>query len=172
VLDHSQFLTVESHAIQLPTGEVIEDWPWIIIPDAAIVLAKTREEKYVCFRQTKYAVEGVSFAPVGGMVEEDEDPLQTAKRELLEEAGYESERWTKLGSYIVDPNRGVGTVNLFLAREARMVAAPDSDDLEEQELVFLSPQELEAALRNGKFKVLSWAACIAMVLQYERENPS
>jgi ADP-ribose pyrophosphatase len=169
ILDHSRFLTVESHAIQLPTGEVIEDWPWIIIPDAAVVLAKTRDEKYVCFRQTKYAIDGQSLAPVAGMVEDGEDPLQTAKRELLEEAGYVSDVWTHLGSYTVDPNRGVGKVDLFVAREARMVAAPDSDDLEEQELVFLSRRELEAALMAGEFKILSWAACIALALQHEKE---
>ena len=169
ILDHSRFLTVESHNIQLPSGDVIEDWPWIIIPDAAIVLARTCEQQYVCFRQTKYAVEGISLAPVGGMVEDGEDPLQTAKRELLEEAGYVSELWTHLGSYVVDPNRRVGKVDLFLAREARKMSAPDSDDLEEQELVFLSRKELEEALMDGEFKVLSWTACIALALQFEGE---
>jgi ADP-ribose pyrophosphatase len=169
ILDHSRFLSVESHNIQLPSGDVIEDWPWVIIPDAAIVLAKTQEDAYLCFRQTKYAVEGTSLAPVAGMVDENEDPLDAAKRELQEEAGYVSGSWTHLGSYVVDPNRGVGKVDLFLAREAGKVSAPNSDDLEEQELVFLSRQELQAALMAGEFKVLSWAACVALALQLEGE---
>lgn len=169
ILDHSRFLTVESHSIQLPSGDIIEDWPWIIIPDAAIVLAKTQKNEYLCFRQTKYAVEGTSLAPIAGMVAENEDPLDAAKRELLEEAGYVSESWIHLGRYVVDPNRGVGRVDLFMAQGARMEAAPDSDDLEEQELVFLSRQELEAALREGEFRVLSWTACVALALQLEGE---
>jgi ADP-ribose pyrophosphatase len=169
ILEHSRFLTVESHAIQLPSGDVIEDWPWIIIPDAAIVLAKTPAGMYVCFRQTKYAVEGTSLAPVGGMVEDGEDAMQTAKRELLEEAGYVSESWTHLGSFVVDPNRGIAKVDLFLARDATYTAAPASDDLEDQELVLLTARELEEALQAGEFKVLSWTACIAMALQHERE---
>jgi len=170
ILECSRFLTVESHAIELPSGEIIQDWPWIIIPDAAIVLAKTGQDEFLCFRQTKYAVEGTSLAPVGGMVEPGEDPLDTARRELREEAGFASEDWRRLGRFVVDPNRGVGMVDLFLAREAKRVAAPDSDDLEEQELLLLSRQELEAALRAGEFKVLSWAACIAMALQFEQES--
>jgi len=170
ILEHSRFLTVESHAIELPSGEIIEDWPWIIIPDAAIVLSKTGQDEFLCFRHTKYAVEGTSLAPVGGMVEPGEDPLDTARRELLEEAGFVSEDWRRLGSFVVDPNRGVGKVDLFLAREAKRVAAPDSEDLEEQELMFLSHEELEAALRTGQFKVLSWAACVALALQLERRS--
>lgn len=167
ILEHSRFLTVESHAVQLPTGEIIEDWPWIVVPDAAIIVAKMSEEKYFCFRQTKYAVEGTSLALVAGMVEPGEDPLETAKRELLEEAGCISDRWSRLGSYVVDPNRFVGKVDLFLAQDAQQVAEPDSDDLEEQEPLLLSRKELEAALKAGEFKVLSWAACVALALDSE-----
>ena len=36
------------------------------------------------------------------------EPLAAAKRELLEETGYESDDWVSLGSYRVDPNRGWG----------------------------------------------------------------
>jgi ADP-ribose pyrophosphatase len=167
VLEHSRYLSVESHDILLPSGETIEDWPWVIIPDAAIVLVKTNQGKYLCFRQTKYAIEGTSLAPVAGMLEPGEDALQTAKRELLEEAGYVSADWLKLGSYVVDPNRGVGTVNLFLARDAKHIAKPESDDLEDQELILLSRQELEEALLGGQFKILSWVACIALALQVD-----
>jgi ADP-ribose pyrophosphatase len=87
LLRQNKFLTVESHAVKLPDGEIIPDWAWLIIPGAAIVLAVTEDGRFLCFRQTKYAVEGSSLAPEGGMLEPDEPPLQAAKRELLEEMG-------------------------------------------------------------------------------------
>jgi len=93
ILNHNKFLTVESHAVKLPDGKVIPDWAWLIIPSAAIVLPVTEDNKFLCFRQTKYAVEGTSFAPVGGMLEPNEKPIDAAKRELLEEMGYESSEW-------------------------------------------------------------------------------
>ena len=164
LLDHSKFLKVEGHNIQLPDGEVIEDWPWVIIPDAAIVLAKKPNGKYLCFRQIKYAVEGTSLAPVGGMVNPGEDPLKAAKRELLEETGYQSHEWVNLGSYAVDPNRGVGIVNLFLAKNIEKVQTQESDDLEDQILVELTREELVSALMAYEFKILSWTACISMAL--------
>jgi len=165
ILNHSKYLTVESHTVELPDGRVIEDWPWLITPDYVNVVAVTEEGLFPLFRQTKYAVEGISLAPVGGYLEPGEDPLAAARRELLEEMGYDAPDWTPLGQYAVDGNRGAGTAYLYLARGARQVAAPSSDDLEEQELLSLSRAEVEAALLAGEFKVLGWAAAIALALQ-------
>ena len=166
ILTHNKFLTVENHAVKLPDGQIIPDWAWIIIPNAAIVLAVTTDNKFLCFRQTKYAVEGTSLAPVGGMLEPNEAPLDAAKRELLEEMGYEASEWVNLGSHILDPNRGIATMHLFLALNAKQVAEPNSDDLEDQELLFLSRGEIENALKAGEFKILAWSAVVAMSLNY------
>lgn len=166
ILDCGKFLRVESHTVGLPDGQVIADWPWVIAPDAAIVLAVTGNGNFVCFRQTKYAVDGATLAPVGGMLEPGEPPLVAAKRELLEETGYEAPEWISLGSYVLDPNRGVGTMHLFLALGAKQVAQAESDDLEDQELLLLNRDEVEAALRAGEFKVVAWAAVVAMALNY------
>jgi len=166
ILKHSKFLTVENHVVKLPDGQIIPDWAWVIIPSAAIVLAVTDDNKFLCFRQTKYAVEGTTLAPVGGMLEPDEAPLDAAKRELLEEMGYESSDWVNLGSYILDPNRGVATMHLFLALNAKRVAEPDSDDLEDQELLMLDQTEIKSALKAGEFKMLAWSAVVALSLNY------
>ena len=166
ILDCGKFLKVERHTVRLPGGRVIPDWPWIIAPDAAIVLAVTDDGRFVCFRQTKYAVEGPTLAPVGGMLEPDEPPPAAALRELLEETGYEAAEWIDLGSYVLDPNRGVGTMHLFLALGAKQVAQADSDDLEDQELLLLSRGEIEAALRAGEFKVVAWAVVVALALNF------
>lgn len=74
--------------------------------------------------------------------------------------------WVNLGSYILDPNRGIASMHLYLALNARQVTQPDSDDLEDQELVSLSKTELANALRMGEFKVLAWSAVVAMGLNY------
>ena len=166
ILRHSKFLTVESHSVKLPDGQIIPDWPWLIIPNAAIVLAATEDKKFLCFRQTKYAVDGTSLAPVGGMLEPNETSLDAAKRELLEEVGYEASDWINLGSYILDPNRGIATMYLFLALNAKQVAKPNSDDLEDQVLLFLSRNEIENALKKGEFKILAWSAVVSMALNY------
>ena len=164
LLDYSKYLVVERHTVQLPDGRIIDDWPWVIAPDFVNVLAETPEGKYLCFRQVKYAVEGTSLAPVGGYIEPGEDPLAAVQRELVEETGYEASEWIPLGHYAVAANRGVGTGYFYLARGARRVADPQADDLEEQELLLLSREEVEAALLAGEFKALPWVTTVALAI--------
>jgi ADP-ribose pyrophosphatase len=45
------------------------------------------------------------------------------------------------------------------------VAEIKADDLEEQQLLYLSRAEVESALTAGEFKVLAWAAVMALALQ-------
>jgi ADP-ribose pyrophosphatase len=169
ILDHGRFLKVEEHRIELPDGQVIPDWAWVMIPDAAIVLPRLVNGKFQVFRQTKYAVEGSSLAPVGGMLEPGEDPLVAAKRELLEEMGCTSSEWVALGSFAVDPNRGVAIMHLYLALDTVTVKEPNSDDLEDQDLLTLDRKEIQQALDNGEFKVLAWASVVSLALNRIKE---
>jgi len=164
ILDHGPRLQVEDHEVELPDGRVVRDWPWVITRDYVIVLATTVEGRFILFRQPKYAIVGLSLAPVGGYIESAEEPLESARRELIEETGYEASRWTALGSFTVDGNHGAGTAHLFLASGAVKVQEPDSDDVEEQEILFLTPEEAKAALLSGQFKVLAWSAALALAL--------
>jgi ADP-ribose pyrophosphatase len=166
VFEQRPWLQVEYHTVELPDGRLIPDWPWIITPDYVNVVAVTEDERFLCFRQVKYGIEGTTLGIVGGFVEKVEGPFQAAQRELLEETGYESADWIPLGSYRVDPNRGVAMGHLYLARQARYVTPRNADDLEEQELILLARPELESALAAGEFKVLAWAAAIAFALRH------
>ncbi len=159
-----RFLRVEYHTVQLPNGRVIEDWPWLDTPSFVNVVAETEDGHFLCFRQSKYAVEGISLAIPGGYLEPNEEPLAAIQRELREETGYAADQWTFLGRYAVDGNRGNGHAHLFLARGARYIQPIDADDLEEQELLLLTRTEIANALAAGSFKVLPWAANVALAL--------
>lgn len=165
ILDEKPWLTVERHTVELPDGSIIPNWPWVITPDYVNVVAMTEDEHFICFRQVKYGIEGTTLSVVGGYINEGEDPLAAAQRELREETGYESDDWLSLGSYLVDPNRGIATGHLFLTRGARYVTPRDADDLEEQELLLLTRNEIESALEKGEIKVLAWAAAVVFALR-------
>ena len=53
ILHHSKFLIVENHTVELPDGQVIPDWPWVITPDFVNIAAMTEDQTFLCFRQTK-----------------------------------------------------------------------------------------------------------------------
>ena len=170
ILDRRPWITVESHAVELPDGTIVEDWPWLVGREFVNVVAITEDETFLIFRQVKYAVAGTSLAPVGGYLEDGESAAEAARRELREETGYEAPEWVPLGSYVVDGNRGAGIGHLYLARAARCVADPVTDDLEEQELLTLSRRDVESALLAGEFKVMSWATVVALALAATRRG--
>jgi ADP-ribose pyrophosphatase len=164
ILEHGPFLRVDEHSLALPDGQHIPDWSWVITPDFVDVAAITEAGTFICLRQYKYGVGGITLASIGGHLEGHEPPLETAKRELLEETGYEAPHWTSLGSYTVHANRHVATAHFFLAEGARQVQNAHSGDLEEQELVFLSKEELKNALTRGDFKASTWLAVMSLAL--------
>ena len=41
IWDQSDFLTLETHTVELPDGQVISNWPWAIAPDYINVVALT-----------------------------------------------------------------------------------------------------------------------------------
>lgn len=150
----------------LPDGTVIPDWPWLAMPDYVNVVVETAvSQQFLFFRQPKYAIDGITLATVGGYLEPGEESLLAAQRELLEETGYEAADWHHLGSFVVDGNRGAGTAHLYFARQARQIAAPNADDLEEQELVLLTRAEVETAVSTHQFKLLSWLTAVLLAFR-------
>lgn len=158
------WLEIEQHHLRLPDGREISDWLWVRSPDFVNVVAFTAEGLYLCFRQQKYAAGEITLAIPGGYLEEGEDPRDAAVRELKEETGWIPGRIRLLGSYAIDGNRGCGRGHLFLAEDCVYAGGEVTDDLEDQDLVKLSRAELLAALRQGAFRVMPWAAALALAL--------
>ena len=164
LIDRLPWYRIEEQRIELPDGRVIDGFPRMDLRDYAIVVALTPAREVLTHRMYKHGVGRVTLDLVAGLVEDGEEPLLAAQRELREETGYESGDWSALGSYVVNSNYGCGRMHAFVARDARWVTQPDSGDLEEMELVLRPFAVAVEDLRAGRFELLSAAAALALAL--------
>ena len=163
VIDHP-FLRVDKQTLQLPDDRIIPDWHWVHTGDYINIVVLNEMRKAMIVTGYKHGLGKSSWQVTGGYMEAGEDPLQTAKRELLEETGYASDEWTHLGHFVVDANRHIGTGHFFLAQSAKQVAEPDHDDLEEFDITWVSLTELRKALSDGRVVGMSYAMNVALAL--------
>ena len=170
VSDHAPRLRLERHEVELPDGQCIQDWMWVEVPDFVNVAVVDASGEYICFRQPKYAVPGITYAVVGGYVDAGETPEEAARREVEEEVGYQIDRLRYFGRYAMDGNRGCGVGHLFLAEGCTKVTEPVSDDLEEQELICLPSGEVKKLLLEGALGVAPWTATLALALLAREED--
>lgn len=150
--------------VKLPHGRIVNDYHQIQLGDHVAIVAQTDEGKILMERQYKHGVGKVSLILPGGLIEGEEQPLEAAKRELLEETGYATEQWENLGNFVANANYGCGKIHLFVARHIKQVAEPDSGDLEEIQLVLMSPDELVDAIRQGDVIVMGVVMAIALAI--------
>ncbi|MEK6274858.1 MAG: NUDIX hydrolase [Actinomycetota bacterium] len=161
VFDGRPWLRVFAERLRLPDGREIEGFYGLEMPDYAVIFA-TAGDRILVQRHYKHGPARVGIHLPAGYLEPGEEPLEAARRELREETGYVSDTWSLIGTFVNDGNRGAGHAHIFRARNARQVAAPSSDDLEEGETALISPNDLRQALREGDVPVLSIAAAIAL----------
>lgn len=161
-LDRSPWFTVGGEDVELPDGRVLHDFNWIAMREFAIVVPLTDDHQTILARSYKHGPRAISLSLPAGYLEDGEPPLTAAKRELLEETGYEAPEWLSLGRYVVDGNYGSGAMHAFVARGSRRVREPDSGDHEEQELLVMPFADAIARLRAGEVAQLSTAAALGL----------
>lgn len=158
------WVKVAVEEVRLPNGRVVTDFYEVALPDFAMIVAQTTAGSIVTLHQYKHGVRRVSTMLPAGLVEEGEDPLACAQRELREETGYEAPRWRSLGTFLMDGNRGCGHAHIFLAQGARSVAPPVADELEPLEVVLAPPDDLVRAVLSGEVAVLAHAAAFMLAV--------
>lgn len=116
------FLHVMRDSVVLPDRSIAER-EYIIHPGAVVIIALTDIGELVMERQFRYPLGREFLELPAGKIDANEDPLQTAKRELSEETGYSAARWHYLG--VMHPVIGYSTehIEIYLAEELSKASA-------------------------------------------------
>ncbi|MGI8419459.1 MAG: NUDIX hydrolase [Candidatus Levyibacteriota bacterium] len=108
-----------------------------------------------------------SYTLLGGRQEPDEEPLVTAKRELREESGLESDDWELYKTYKSE-GKIAWPLYLYIARNCRKVAKPKLDPGEKIEVKQVSFEAFLSIVSDEDF----WGAIIANDILRMRLDPT
>ena len=141
-------ITVDILDIELPTGrtstrEVMRH------RGAVCILAQRPDGTFVFVRQYRKAVEKALLECVAGCMEVGEPPETSALRETREETGYEVDQLISLGKSLPAPGYCDEVHHHFYARLKPLAGELQLDTDENLYPVFLSAEEIEAAIEDG-----------------------
>lgn len=119
-------------------------------PDWVNVVARTKDGQYVLAKQYRFGSQSMTLEVPGGMVEKGEPHGEAAQRELREETGYSSTRWTYLGSVQPNPAFHNNLCHHWLAEDAELTASQDMDSGEDIAIVLYTEGEIKGAIQSGE----------------------
>ncbi|OON71173.1 NUDIX hydrolase [Hymenobacter sp. CRA2] len=165
VVDHRWYKLRRDH-VQLPTGQVLDDYFVSVRPNVVLVFCLTADEQVLLVRQYKHAAGDIFIELPGGVVDEDETaPLEAARRELLEETGYATDDVELLAEITDNPTKDTNRIYFFLARNARRVAEQKLDETENIEVLTVPLAEVEAMVLSGRIRVAGSVALCLLALR-------
>jgi ADP-ribose pyrophosphatase len=143
-----RLLKVNEDEVQLPDGgKALREY--VQHPGAAIILPIFDDGSVLLERQFRYPLGQHFYELPAGKLEGSEPPLETAKRELLEETGYVAAQWRELGRFHPCIGYSDERIDFFLARELEFKAV-NRDEGEFLETLSVPLDEAIDWIRRGR----------------------
>lgn len=152
------WLTARVDRVQLPDGRINPEHYVLEYPDWVNVTAITAEGKFVFVRQYRHAFDGVFDELCAGVSEKGEQPVEAARRELLEETGYAGGEWMLTMTIGQNPSTCNNLTYCFLAQGVEKVGSQHLDASEDIEVVLKSEREVYDMLVADEMKQALMAA--------------
>lgn len=162
---HGRLLDVRRDSVLLPDGsEGIREY--IVHPGAVVIIAVEDDGRLLFERQYRYGPGAVFLEFPAGKIDPGEDILATAKRELIEECGYEAATWEYLG--VMHPCIGYSNerIEIFLARDLTLF--PDGAQLDHGEFLELTRLSLGEAVEGVRQGAITDAKSITALFWAEK----
>jgi ADP-ribose pyrophosphatase len=143
----SRRLWIEKRTILLPNG--IEREKVIVHPSNAVAILPLNGDRCKLLKQYRYAIDQYIFEAPAGTMEPGEEPLVTARRELIEETGFAAKTITEKGFIFTTPGYTDEKIYLFEARDLSPSHEFGKDEDEVIEVVDFAIRDLIGMIRNG-----------------------
>ncbi|WNB93648.1 NUDIX hydrolase [Bacillus sp. NEB1478] len=119
-------------------------------PGAVAVLAVTDDGKILMVEQFRKPLEKTIVEIPAGKLEKGENPLECAKRELLEETGYSCEKIESIGSFYTSPGFADELIHLYFTDTLIHKGEQMTDEDEFVNVLEISIAEAKEMMKNQK----------------------
>ncbi|RSL32024.1 NUDIX hydrolase [Salibacterium salarium] len=143
-----RIVDVSVHDVELPNGKTSKR-EIINHPGAVAIIAVTSENKIVMVRQFRKALEKELLEIPAGKLEENEEPENSAARELEEETGYKTNQLTKVTSFYTSPGFADEIIHVY-ETDQLFEGVTYTDEDEFVELVEVTLDEAESLIKEEK----------------------
>lgn len=133
-------------------------------PGAVVVLPFLPDERIVLIRTRRYAVGQILIELPAGTLDKNENPMNAAGRELLEETGYLAGRVRPIGNFYTSPGILSEKMYAFAAYDLEQ----QSQALEEGEEIELQYATVDEAIEMIRTGQIADGKTIAALLMYDR----
>jgi ADP-ribose pyrophosphatase len=157
-------LDVRRDDVRLPDGtEGVREY--VVHPGAVLMIPVHDDGRLIAVRQFRYPQNRAFIEFPAGKLDAGETALATARRELIEEAGYSAAHWTRLG--VIHPVISYSTeaIDIYVARSLTHVGAK-LDAGEFLDVLECTEDDLLAAQDDGKLTDAKTIAALAMYARW------
>jgi ADP-ribose pyrophosphatase len=145
----------------MPDGRIMESYYVFEYPNWVNVIAIDKQGKFVMVKQYRHALGQVNYELSAGVCDEtDQTPLETAKRELLEETGYGRGEWSFWMAISANPGTHTNLCYCYLAENVELIAKQELDASEDISVHLLSKKKLMALLEADQIPQALHAAAL------------
>ena len=160
-----KIIEVHHDDILLPNGdtsmrEVVKH------PGGVCIAAKNENGEFLLVEQFRYAFDRVLLEFTAGKLEPNENPLDAANRELIEETGYEALEMTSLGLLYPSPGYLGEIIHLYYAPKTKFVG----QKLDFHEFLNVKTYTLDQLIDLAMKDELRDAKTIALIMKLSQLN--
>jgi ADP-ribose pyrophosphatase len=113
----NRWITLYQDKVQVTSSGNTIEYTWYKAPDAVVIVPFLDDNTLVMIEQFRYPLQKILLEFPAGRVEDGENMMATAKRELLEETGYLASAIEHVYSYHPSVSNSRQLVHLFKATE-------------------------------------------------------
>ncbi len=160
----SAYYRLRKDRVEIPGGEILDDYYVREGPSFAVIFALTANERIILVRQYKYGADRVILELPAGMLDDGEAAAAAAARELEEETGYSARSLQPVRDYSVGATNSSAIMHLFFAQDATVRAAQRLDRGEAIEVVLVSANELYDLVARGEIDQIAHVCAVYEML--------